>query len=106
MNGKLKSGLKVKFIKLNLKMHVKNWDNRSKARYINQWRITFRHYKEEFHWGVVRSARAAKWFSILTSFYFISFHCLFYDALAHVVDVGVQLLHLLKMRMRKMRIIL
>jgi hypothetical protein len=67
----IKSGLKIKFIKLNLKMHVKNGDNGSKARYINQSRITFRHYKEEIHWGIVRSARAAKWFSILRSFYFI-----------------------------------
>ena len=89
-------------------MHIKNVDNRSKARDINQWRITFRHYKEEILWGLVRIARASKWFPILTSFYFISFHCFFYDALAHVVDVGVQLLLLLlRMKMRmKMRIIL
>jgi hypothetical protein len=52
-------------------MHIKNGDNRSKARDINQWRVTFRHYKEEFHWGVVRTARASKWFPGLTSFYFI-----------------------------------
>lgn len=71
MNGYLKSGLKIKFIKLILKMHIKNGDNRSKARDINQWRVTFRHYKEEFHWGVVRTARASKWFPGLTSFYFI-----------------------------------
>jgi len=60
MNGKLKSGLKVKFIKLNLKMRVKNGDNRLKALDINQWRISFRHYKEDFHSGDLRSARGAK----------------------------------------------
>ena len=63
--------IKVKFIKLNLKMRLKNRDNWLKALDINQWRITFRYYKEEIHWGVVRTARASKWFPILTSFYFI-----------------------------------